>query len=99
MIDKNQLSLEQALVPVRRQIDELDTQLLDWLVKRIELIKCVGKIKKEYSAPALSQSREDEVLARVENEAMKRGIPTLLIRDIWKAIFKTAYIVEENHDK
>jgi len=99
MTQKYQLSLEHSLLPIRKQIDELDAQLLNWLEKRIILIKEVGEIKKKYSAPVLSKSREDSILMKVRNEAVLRGIPELLVLDIWNAIFKAAYELEENHDR
>lgn len=92
-------TIEQALAPLRLQIDELDSQLLVWLEKRVALIRQVGEVKNAYGVPPLSKAREEAILLRVKEEATSRGIPESLVEDIWRSIFSAAYILEEKHNE
>ena len=52
---------------MRRQIDELDNQLLDLLAKRMRISREIGLYKKEHDMPILQATRYDEILnKRVE---------------------------------
>ena len=52
---------------LRRQIDELDNQLLDLLAKRMRISREIGLYKKEHDMPILQATRYDEILnKRVE---------------------------------
>ncbi len=47
---------------LRRQIDELDNNLLELLAKRMRVSKEIGQYKKEHNMPILQEQRSDEIL-------------------------------------
>lgn len=47
---------------LRRQIDEVDEQLLSLLAKRMHISQEIGTYKKEHNMPILQNKRYDEIL-------------------------------------
>jgi chorismate mutase len=53
------------LEEVRRQIDELDSEIIKLLDKRFLLVEKVVEIKKEKNIETVQPKREDQVIAKV----------------------------------
>ncbi|HDP99755.1 MAG TPA: chorismate mutase [bacterium] len=52
----------------RQRIDSIDRQLLQLLNERAEVALLIGKIKKENGLPIYDQSREDEILSKLQKK-------------------------------
>jgi chorismate mutase len=52
----------ESLAELRKQIDELDNELLEILAKRMRVSREIGQYKKEHNMPVLQTSRYDEIL-------------------------------------
>ena len=71
------------LSEIRRDIDEIDSQLIDLFKRRMDCAKEVGYYKKERGIPILNQQREDEILAEVQEKGGEHGAAArLLFTDI-----------------
>ena len=61
---------------LRRQIDEVDEQLLSLLAKRMHISQEIGTYKKEHNMPILQNKRYDEILDKTrQNGAIARPRP------------------------
>ena len=60
------------LTEIRQKIDELDDQMLDLFLQRMDLAEAVAEYKKAHNLPVLNRSREREILARVTQAAGER---------------------------
>jgi chorismate mutase len=68
------------LADCRRQIDQLDLQIVDLLNQRTEIVHEIGRIKRQFSMPIYEPKREDQVFRNVtihnagplDAEALKR---------------------------
>lgn len=60
---------------LRRQIDEVDEQLLSLLAKRMHISQEIGTYKKEHNMPILQNKRYDEILDKRGNGAIARPRP------------------------
>jgi len=49
---------------LRKQIDELDNQLMDLLSKRMRVCREIGQYKKEHNMTVLQATRYNEILAK-----------------------------------
>ncbi|MEW6252606.1 MAG: prephenate dehydratase [Planctomycetota bacterium] len=58
-------SIEARLAELRRQIDELDTRLVELINQRGRLAAEIGQLKTAAGTPAYAPDRESEVLARI----------------------------------
>ena len=60
-VSKEKMSLEE----LRKQIDEIDAQLVKLLNKRAEIVVEVGKLKNQADKPIYAPDREKEVFAKI----------------------------------
>ena len=71
------------LIELRKQIDDVDDQLIPLLMRRMELAKDVAKYKVERGIPVLNQERENQILQSVAEQCGEQG-------DAIKTIFSAA---------
>ncbi|PIP63223.1 3-deoxy-7-phosphoheptulonate synthase, partial [Candidatus Roizmanbacteria bacterium CG22_combo_CG10-13_8_21_14_all_34_12] len=69
----------------RKQIDEIDEQIVNLLAKRMQVVEKVGQYKKENNLPPLDNSRWQKVIES------KKGF----MKKIWKIIHDEALKVEK----
>lgn len=73
----------EKLSDCRRQIDQLDVQIVALLNQRTEIVHEIGRIKRQHSLPVYEPKREDQVFENVTNN---NGGP--LTADALKRIFE-----------
>ena len=61
------------LTELRKEIDEIDSQLIPLLIKRMKVAENVAKYKTENNIPVLNAAREQEILDKVEAECGEYG--------------------------
>jgi chorismate mutase / prephenate dehydratase len=76
--------LNQALAASRQRIDSIDSQIIQLLNERAQVVRDVGVIKKRYHAPASAPGREEQVLQLAGAQAK-----TPLTAEAVEAIFRT----------
>jgi chorismate mutase len=74
------------LSELRRQIDELDNQLLEVIAKRMRISREIGTYKKEHDMQILQTARYSEILDKRVSEAVKMGIDGECMQKIMEAI-------------
>lgn len=79
----------------RKQIDEIDKNIVELFAKRFEIVKQIGKCKKENNILVVDNNRFQKVLEKVENMAMKQGISKDFIDEIYYTIHKYACELEK----
>jgi chorismate mutase len=76
--------LTSALNGPRQRINSIDDQIVMLLNQRAQVVREVGRIKKQFHAPASAPGREEQVLRRVAGAAQ-----TPLTSGAVESIFKT----------
>ena len=80
---------------VRKNIDQIDQQLIDLHSQRSELVHEVGVIKKAEGLQIYAPEREAALLKRLEK--MNQGrLPEKSIRAIYREIMSAALALEDN---
>ncbi|WWO95977.1 MAG: bifunctional chorismate mutase/prephenate dehydrogenase [Candidatus Dasytiphilus stammeri] len=79
---------------LRKQIDELDTELLKIIAKRIKIVEEIGKIKYFYGLPIYTPEREISMLATRRQEALHLGLSPDLVEDILGRVISESYLRE-----
>lgn len=74
------------LESLRKQIDEIDKQIVNLLVKRMKIVKKVGLLKKNQKIPVLDPVRWQKVMKS------KKGY----IKKIWEIIHNEALKIEKS---
>ena len=51
----------------REQINALDQQIMQLLVKRVLIVKEIGQYKKQHNLPILDKTREQKIYSKIED--------------------------------
>lgn len=85
-----------SLLELRNQLDALDQQLFDLIDKRQRTIARIGEIKRGMGKPLRDFSREKEVLALAEANAVARGLDPALAHEMMKLLIQHSLTSQEN---
>lgn len=77
---QNQLEL------LRAEIDKVDDELMDRLAHRMEIVKQIGKYKKENQVTILQLERWKEIMERALKQGSALGVESDFIRDFYNTI-------------
>lgn len=80
------------LKDARAQIDQIDSQLIQLLIKRFDICSEIAKIKAEQNLPVVHPAREDEVAAQAANAGQPYGEE---ISGLFREIMKTSVILQK----
>lgn len=82
--DMNQTT--ESLVNLRRQIDEIDENLLELLAKRMRISREIGVYKKEHNMPILQSPRYSEILEKRASMGGSMELSADFVKEIMKEI-------------
>lgn len=71
---------------LRKQIDELDNQLMELLAKRMRVCREIGQYKKEHNMTVLQTSRYNEILDKRGAQGSLCGMSASFIKDVFEEI-------------
>ena len=74
------------LSELRRQIDQIDEQLLELLAKRMRISREIGVYKKEHNMPILQSPRYNEILENRSNMGESMDLNTEFVKEILREI-------------
>jgi chorismate mutase len=74
------------LTNLRKEINQLDKQLIELFVDRMDVVENIGRVKKEGNVAILQRSRWQEVIQGMINEGAENGLSADFIEKIFKAI-------------
>ncbi len=80
---------------LRKRIDEVDEQILQFLSKRKEISKSIGLVKKEHGIPIQDFPRESDVYAHVKEKAADLGLDPAQVESIYRQIVNMCSTVQE----
>jgi len=86
VIREGETQTTESLSELRKQIDELDDQLVELLSKRMRVSREIGTFKKEHNMQVLQASRYSEILDGRIKQAEKFGIDGDCMQKILEAI-------------
>jgi len=80
---------------LRKQIDEIDEQIINLITQRFEVVMKIGKYKKKNNLPLLDMKRWKQVLQTKIELAEKLGLDPQLIEDIYNRMHKYSLEIEK----
>ena len=83
---RRDLSTSESLEALRRQIDEVDNQLLELLATRMRISREIGQYKKEHNMTIVQTMRYTEILEKRGAQGALNGMTSSFIRDIFEHI-------------
>jgi len=95
MKESNQQRAKEILKPYRKEIDDLDDQILKLLGKRFAIVRKVAEIKTKHELPAFLLDRVEEVRNSRMVRGKKYGINPQLVYMLYSAIIFEACGLED----
>jgi chorismate mutase len=83
-------SSEICLNECRQQIDEIDTQLIQMIAKRMEVVQKIGQHKRQNKIETLQPNRWQTILDSRQKIAEELDLPSDLVLDIFEVIHQMA---------
>ena len=96
MKESNQQRAKKILKPYRKQIDDLDDQILKLLGRRFGVVRKVAKIKTKYELPSFLHDRVEEVRGRCVAMGKKYGINPDFTYSLYSAIIYQSCGLEDD---
>ena len=82
-----------SLEELRKQIDKIDSKLIERLNERARIVIEVGKIKSQIDGPIYAPEREKEVFAKIA-KANKGPLPDKTLQAIWRELMSGSFFLE-----
>jgi len=82
----------------RLQIDDVDSELLRNIAKRLELAEGLGQFKRDNGIPIYHPEREEEVIADRIDQGSALGIPEEITRSIFRILIDKSREIQEKDE-
>jgi chorismate mutase-like protein len=86
---------EKLLEPLRGRLDDVDRQILDLLVERMDICRDVARLKVEHDIPMMQPGRVGVVVERARAHATAHGLPADYLGDIYERIIAETCVQED----
>ena len=86
LVIRNEIQTTENITALRKQIDEIDNQLIDLLAKRMRISREIGQYKKEHGMTIVQTSRYSEILDKRGAQGAFCGVSPECIRQIFESI-------------
>ncbi len=80
---------------LRKNVDEIDDQILTALCERVKICKAIGAAKKKQGKPVRDVSRENAVYKRIHAKGAELGLDTGQVEAIYREIVNMCSAVQE----
>ena len=87
---------EKALLFIREEIDAIDSEIIALLESRLNLSLQIGKVKKNLDTNMHDDSREEEILKKIEELSLL--YPKEDLKSIFVEIMKTSLNAQKNNE-
>ena len=86
---------QKSLLELRNEIDELDTQMIETIKQRMQVIKKIGLYKKEHQMTILQAKRWTEILEKNTELAKRLDLDTIMIEEILESLHQSSINLQE----
>ena len=86
LVIRDEHATTEGIQQLRKQIDELDNQLMDLLAKRMRVCREIGQYNKEHNMTVLQTSRYNEILAKRGAQGSLLGMGPEFVAKVFEGI-------------
>lgn len=86
LVIRDQSITTEGITQLRKQIDELDNQLMELLSKRMRVCREIGQYKKEHNMTVLQAARYNEILDKRGAQGSLCGMAPAFIKTVFEAV-------------
>lgn len=87
----------QKIKDLRLKIDEIDKNLLDLFIERLQVVKEIGEVKQKNGIGIIDDGREQKVLSNLVERAKNKGVNPEVVRKLWKVLMEISYELEKKN--
>ena len=87
--------LEEALSKLRKDIDDIDEQIISLLEKRLGIVEKVGSLKSSYKEDFFIRSAREADMIKNLVRRSEKFFPNSVIASIWRKIITTSNLKEQ----
>jgi len=84
---------------LRKNIDEVDEQILRFLSERAKICELMGSVKKDHGMPIKDAYRENEVYVHVREKAVEFALDPVQVESVYRQIINMCNAVQESKEK
>lgn len=85
-----------ALDQLRRQIDAIDTQLVDLLAQRLKVVEQVAAVKQQHDLPTFHPAREENLISARRAQAAQAGLDPDYVEDLFRTMLRHSRVGQLN---
>jgi len=86
LVIRDETVTTEGITILRKQIDELDNQLMELLAKRMRVCREIGQYKKEHNMTVLQTSRYNEILDKRGAQGSLCGMDPEFVKKVFEAV-------------
>jgi chorismate mutase len=86
LVIRDEHTTTEGIQNLRKQIDELDNQLMDLLAKRMRVCREIGQYKKEHNMTVLQANRYNEILSKRGAQGALCGMGAEFVAHVFESI-------------
>lgn len=86
LVIRDSVELTESLTALRKQIDELDNQLMNLLTKRMRVSREIATYKKEHNMAVVQTGRYSEILEKRAAQGLLCGMDAEFVKKVFEAI-------------
>ena len=86
LVIRDEKATTEGITMLRKQIDELDNQLMDLLAKRMRVCREIGQYKKEHNMTVLQTARYNEILEKRGAQGALCGMGAKFVKKIFEEV-------------
>ena len=86
---------DDSLKALRDEIDDIDSQLVTLLAKRLTVTSKVGALKSAAGMPIFAPEREAELISKRREQAENSGLSGDLIEDVLRRLMRDSYVSQD----
>lgn len=86
LVIRNEHTTTEGITTLRKQIDELDNQLIELLAKRMRVCREIGQYKKEHNMTVLQTTRYNEILDKRGAQGALCGMGPKFVKEIFESV-------------
>ena len=85
----------QGIKQLRKKIDEVDEQILQYLSKRAEICRSIGLVKEKHGIPIQDFPRETDVYAHIREKAAELGLEPSHVEAVYRQIVNMCSAIQD----
>ena len=90
-------AFDRKILPLRTQIDRIDSQILCLLAQRQTQVEKVVRLKKKYHIPVYHPAREEDLISTLRSQAEGAHLDPDFMEDLYRVILRQSRVKQTHH--